>query len=123
MTSGPRLRADAVFAGGRGSGRARHLGRRALPAARGQGRLGEVAYAEYVLSAKNAPPDSLEKAVKSIASSWRMTRPSSEPYVLAGRLLLALRQKEAALSKLDVAVALNPKHELAQALIEQERGK
>jgi len=45
------------------------------------------------------------------------------PYVLAGRLLLTLRQKEKALSKLDAAVALNPKHELAQALIDQERAR
>ncbi len=45
------------------------------------------------------------------------------PYVLAGRLLLTLRQKDAALAKLDAAVALNPRHVLAQALIEQERGK
>jgi len=43
--------------------------------------------------------------------------------VLAGRLLLTLRQKEAALSKLDAAVTLNPKHVLAQTLIDQERGR
>jgi len=43
--------------------------------------------------------------------------------VLAGRLLLALRQRDQALSKLDAAVALNPKHVLAQALIDQERSK
>ena len=30
------------------------------------------------------------------------------PYVLAGRLLFTLRQKDAALSKLDAVVALNP---------------
>ena len=118
-----RLRADAVFAGV--AGRAE----RAISDAEHYRQLGgrdgwdEVAYAEYVLSAKNAPPDSVEKAVKSMSDLMAHDSTFIRPYVLAGRLLLTLRQKEAALSKLDVAVALNPKHELAQALIEQERGK
>ena len=116
-----RLRADAVFAGV--AGRAE----RAISDAEHYRQLGgrdgwaEVAYAEYVLSAKNAPPDSLEQAVKSMNDLMAHDSTFIRPYVLAGRLLLALRQKEPALSKLDAAVALNPKHELAQALIEQER--
>ena len=81
-----------------------------------------MAYAEYVLSAKNAPPDSLEKAVREMSDLMAHDSTFIRPYVLAGRLLLALRQKDAALAKLDAAVALNPKHALAQALIDQERG-
>lgn len=118
-----RLRADAVFAGV--AGRAE----RAISDAEHYKQLGgkdgwdEVAYAEYVLSAKNAPPDSVEKAVKSMNELMARDSTFIRPYVLAGRLLLTLRQKEKALSKLDAAVALNPKHELAQALIDQERAR
>lgn len=117
-----RLRADAVFAGVAGRAdraisdaeRYRQLG--------GRDGWGEVAYAEYVLSTKNAPPDSAEKAVRDLADVMARDSTFIRPYVLAGRLLLTLRQKEAALSKLDAAVALNPKHVLAQTLIDQERG-
>jgi len=118
-----RLRADAVFAGV--AGRAE----RAISDAERYKQLGgkdgwaEVAYAEYVLSAKSAPPDSVEQAVKAMNDLMAHDSTFIRPYVLAGRLLLNLKQKEAALSKLDAAVALNPKHELAQALIDQERGK
>ncbi len=82
-----------------------------------------MAYAEYVLSAKSPPPDSVEQAARQM--NELVTRDSTfiRPYVLAGRLLLMLRQKDAALAKLDAAVALNPRHVLAQALIDQERGK
>ena len=116
-----RLRADAVFAGV--AGRAE----RAISDAERYRQLGgrdgwaEVAYAEYVLSAKGAPPDSMEQAVRAMSELMAHDSTFIRPYVLAGRLLLNLRQKEAALSKLDAAVALNPKHELAQALIDQER--
>jgi predicted Zn finger-like uncharacterized protein len=118
-----RLRADAVFAGVAGRGdraisdgeRYRQLG--------GKDGWGEIAYAEYVLSAKNAPPDSVEQAARQMNDIMARDSTFIRPYVLAGRLLLALRQKEAALSKLDAAVALNPKHVLAQTLIDQERGK
>jgi len=118
-----RLRADAVFAGVAGRAeraisdaeRYRQLG--------GQDGWGEVAYAEYVLSARSAPPDSLEQAVKSMNDVMARDTTFIRPYVLAGRLLLALRQRDQALSKLDAAVALNPKHVLAQALIDQERSK
>jgi tetratricopeptide (TPR) repeat protein len=118
-----RLRADAVFAGV--AGRAE----RAISDAERYRQLGgkdgwaEVAYAEYVLGAKSAPPDSAEQAVRSLNDLLARDSTFIRPYVLAGRLLLTLRQKEAALSKLDAAVALNPKHVLAQALIDQERGK
>ena len=118
-----RLRADAVFAGV--AGRAE----RAISDAERYRQLGgkdgwaEVAYAEYVLSAKSAPPDSVEQAVKSMNDLLARDSTFIRPYVLAGRLLLNLRQRDAALSKLDAAVALNPKHVLAQALIDQERGK
>ena len=118
-----RLRADAVFAGV--AGRAD----RAISDAEHYRQVGgkdgwaEVAYAEYVLSAKGAPPDSIEQAVRSMNDLMARDSTFIRPYVLAGRLLLALRQKDAALSKLDAAVALNPRHVLAQSLIDQERGK
>jgi predicted negative regulator of RcsB-dependent stress response len=117
-----RLRADAVFAGVAGRAdraisdaeRYRQLG--------GRDGWGEVAYAEYVLSAKNAPPDSVESAIRQMNELMARDSTFIRPYVLAGRLLLTMRQKEAALSKLDAAVALNPRHVLAQMLIDQERG-
>ncbi|HEY1904527.1 MAG TPA: zinc-ribbon domain-containing protein [Myxococcaceae bacterium] len=118
-----RVRSDAVFAGV--AGRAE----RAISDAERYRQLGgkdgwaEVAYAEYVLGAKSAPPDSAEQAVRSLNDLLARDSTFIRPYVLAGRLLLTLRQKEAALSKLDAAVALNPKHVLAQAIIDQERGK
>ena len=118
-----RLRADAVFAGV--AGRAE----RAISDAEHYKQLGgkdgwsEVAYAEYVLSAKSAPPDSVEQAARAMNEVLAHDSTFIRPYVLAGRLLLALRQKEAALSKLDAAVALNPKHVLAQTLIDQERSR
>ena len=118
-----RLRADAVFAGV--AGRAE----RAISDAERYRQLGgrdgwaEVAYAEYVLGAKSAPPDSAEQAVRQLNDLLGRDSTFIRPYVLAGRLLLTLRQKEAALAKLDAAVALNPKHVLAQAIIDQERGK
>jgi hypothetical protein len=118
-----RLRADAMFAGV--AGRAE----RAISDAEHYKQLGgrdgwaEVAYAEYVLSAKSAPPDSVEQAVRAMNDLMAHDSTFIRPYVLVGRLLLTLRQKEAALSKLDAAVALNPKHVLAQALIDQERGR
>jgi predicted Zn finger-like uncharacterized protein len=118
-----RLRADAMFAGV--AGRAE----RAIADAEHYRQLGgrdgwaEVAYAEYVLSTKNAPPDSVEQAVRSMNDVMAHDTTFIRPYVLAARLLLGLRQKDAALSKLDAAVALNPRHVLAQALIDQERGK
>ncbi len=118
-----RLRADAVFAGV--AGRAE----RAISDAERYRQLGgkdgwaEVAYAEYVLSAKNAPPDSVEQAVRSMNDLMGRDTTFIRPYVLSGRLLLTLRQKDAALSKLDAAVTLNPRHVLAQALIDQERAR
>ena len=118
-----RLGSDAVFAGV--TGRAE----RAISDAERYRQLGgkdgwaEVAYAEYVLSAKNAPPDSVALAVKSMNELMARDSTFIRPYVLSGRLLLVLRRKEEALSKLDAAVALNPRHVLAQALIDQERGK
>ena len=118
-----RLRADAVFAGV--AGRAE----RAISDAERYRQLGgkdgwaEVAYAEYVLSAKSAPPDSLEQAVRSMNDLMGRDTTFIRPYVLSGRLLLTLRQKDAALSKLDAAVTLNPRHVLAQALIDQERAR
>jgi hypothetical protein len=118
-----RLRADAVFAGVAGRAdraisdaeRYRQLG--------GHDGWGEVAYAEYVLSARSAPPDSVDQAVKSMTDLMGRDTTFIRPYVLAGRLLLVLRKKDEALSKLDAAVALNPRHVLAQTLIDQERGK
>lgn len=118
-----RLRADAVFAGVAGRAdraisdgeRYRQLG--------GKDGWGEVAYAEYVLSAKSPPPDSVEQAARQMNELVARDSTFIRPYVLAGRLLLALRQKDAALAKLDAAVALNPRHVLAQALVDQERGK
>jgi len=118
-----RLRADAVFAGVAGRAdraiadaeRYRQLG--------GRDGWADVAYAEYVLSIKSPPPDSVEQAVKAMNELVSHDSTFIRPYVLAGRLLLTLRQKDAALSKLDAVVALNPKHVLAQALIDQERGK
>jgi len=118
-----RLRADAVFAGV--AGRAE----RAISDAERYKQLGgrdgwaEIAYAEYVLSAKSAPPDSVEQAARAMNDLVAHDSTFIRPYVLAGRLLLTLRQREAALSKLDAAVTLNPKHVLAQALIDQERAR
>ncbi|HET9157125.1 MAG TPA: hypothetical protein VFN91_10695, partial [Myxococcaceae bacterium] len=118
-----RLRADAVFAGV--AGRAE----RAISDAEHYKQLGgrdgwaEIAYAEYVLSAKSAPPDSVEQAARAMNDLVAHDSTFIRPYVLAGRLLLTLRQREAALSKLDAAVTLNPKHVLAQALIDQERAR
>jgi hypothetical protein len=118
-----RFRADAVFAGV--AGRAE----RAISDAERYKQLGgkdgwaEIAYAEYVLSAKGAPPDSVEAAARSMNDLMAHDSTFIRPYVLAGRLLLTLRQREAALAKLDAAVTLNPKHVLAQALIDQERAR
>jgi hypothetical protein len=118
-----RLRTDAVFAGV--DGRAE----RAISDAERYKQLGgkdgwaEIAYAEYVLSAKSAPPDSVEQAARSMNDLLAHDSTFIRPYVLAGRLLLNLRQREAALSKLDAAVTLNPRHVLAQALIDQERAR
>jgi len=118
-----RLRADAVFAGVAGRAdraisdaeRYRQLG--------GKDGWGEVAYAEYVLAAKTPPPDSLEQAARAMNELVARDSTFLRPYVLAGRIQLALRNKDAALAKLDTAVTLNPRHALAQALLEQERGK
>jgi hypothetical protein len=118
-----RWRADAVFAGVAGRGD------RAISDAEHYRQLGgkdgwaDVAYAEYVLSAKSPPPDSVEQAVRAMNDLVAQDSTFIRPYVLAGRLLLILRQRDAALSKLDAAVALNPRHVLAQSLIDQERGK
>jgi hypothetical protein len=118
-----RFRSDAVFAGV--AGRAE----RAISDAERYKQLGgkdgwaEIAYAEYVLSAKGAPPDSVEAAARSMNDLMAHDSTFIRPYVLAGRLLLTLRQREAALAKLDAAVTLNPKHVLAQALIDQERAR
>lgn len=118
-----RVRADAVFAGVTGRAdraisdgeRYRQLG--------GRDGWAEVAYAEYVLSARSAPPESVEQAVKTMNDLVARDSTFIRPYVLSGRLLLTLRQKDAALSKLDAAVTLNPRHVLAQTLVDQERGK
>jgi len=118
-----RLRADAVFAGVAGRADRAISDAERYHQLGGTDGWGEVAYAEYVLSAKTPPPDSVEQAVRSMNELVARDSTFIRPYVLAGRLLLVLRQKEAALAKLDAAVALNPKHVLAQALIEQERGK
>ncbi|MGZ5958988.1 MAG: zinc-ribbon domain-containing protein [Myxococcaceae bacterium] len=118
-----RLRADAVFAGVAGRADRAISDAERYRQLKGTDGWGEVAYAEYVLSAKSPPPDSVEQAARQM--NELVTRDSTfiRPYVLAGRLLLMLRQKDAALAKLDAAVALNPRHVLAQALIDQERGK
>jgi len=118
-----RLRADAVFAGVAGRAERAISDAERYKQAGGRDGWAEVAYAEYVLSAKSAPPDSVEQAVRAMNDLMAHDSTFIRPYVLAGRLLLTLRQKEAALSKLDAAVTLNPKHVLAQTLIDQERGR
>jgi lipopolysaccharide biosynthesis regulator YciM len=118
-----RLRADAVFAGVAGRAERAISDAERYKQAGGRDGWAEVAYAEYVLSAKSAPPDSVEQAVRAMNDLMAHDSTFIRPYVLAGRLLLTLRQKEAALSKLDAAVTLNPKHVLAQTLIDQERAR
>jgi hypothetical protein len=118
-----RFGADAVFFGVAGRADRAISDAERYRQAGGRDGWGEVAYAEYVLSARNAPPDSVEQAVKSMGDLLAHDSTFIRPYVLAGRLLLVLRRKDEALSKLDAAVALNPRHVLAQTLIDQERGK
>jgi len=118
-----RFGADAVFFGVAGRADRAISDAERYRQAGGRDGWGEVAYAEYVLSARNAPPDSVEQAAKSMSELMAHDSTFIRPYVLAGRLLLVLRRKDEALSKLDAAVALNPRHVLAQALIDQERSK
>ena len=118
-----RVRADAVFAGVAGRGDRAIADAERYRQAGGRDGWGEIAYAEYALSAHGAPPESMEQAVKQMNELISHDSTFLRPYVLAGRLLLGLRQKEAALSKLDAAVALNPRHVLAQTLVDQERSK
>jgi predicted negative regulator of RcsB-dependent stress response len=118
-----RFGADAVFFGVAGRADRAISDAERYRQAGGHDGWGEVAYAEYVLSARNAPPESVDQAVKSMDDLISHDSTFIRPYVLAGRLLLVLRRKDEALSKLDAAVALNPRHVLAQTLIDQERGK
>ena len=84
-----RLRADAVFAGVVGRGERAISDAERYKQLGGTDGWGDVAYAEWVLSTKNAPPDSVEKAVRQMSDLMARDSTFIRPYVLAGRLLLA----------------------------------
>jgi len=116
-----RLRADAVFAGVAGRDRAVEYAERYRQLG-GKDGWADVAYAEYALSTRVAP-ETTQQALNGVKAL--VTRDSTflRPYVLAGRLALQQRQREAALAQFDAVLALNPRHVLAQTLAEQERSR
>jgi predicted Zn finger-like uncharacterized protein len=117
-----RSRADAVFFGVAGRDKAIEEAERYKQLG-GKDGWGDVGYAEYILNARAAPPESAQQALKSMEALVARDTTFLRPYVLAGRLSLLLRQREAALARFDTAVTLNPRHTLAQTLGDQERSR
>lgn len=116
-----RLRADAVFAGVAGRDRAVEYAERYRQLG-GKDGWADVAYAEYALSTRVAP-ETTQQALNGVKSLVAHDSTFLRPYVLAGRLALQQRQRDAALAQFDAVLALNPRHALAQALADQERSR
>jgi len=117
-----RSRADAVFFGVAGRDKAIEEAERYKQLG-GKDGWGDVGYAEYILNARAAPPESAQQALKSMEALVARDITFLRPYVLAGRLQLLLRQRDGALSRFDTVVSMNPKHALAQSLADQERSR
>ena len=116
------LRATGLASAGFLGGLAEPLRSRTLGASR-TGSWSFIHYTDVHVQPELRAEEGFRQAVKAMNDLMAHDSTFIRPYVLAGRLLLTLKQKDAVLSKLDTAVTLNPKHELAQALIDQERGK
>jgi hypothetical protein len=116
-----RLRADAVYAGVAGRDRAIEYAERYRQMG-GKDGWADVAYAEYALSARVAP-ETTQQALNGVKALVAHDSTFLRPYVLAGRLALQQRQREAALAQFDAVLALNPRHTLAQTLVDQERSR
>jgi hypothetical protein len=117
-----RSRADAVFFGVAGRDKAIEEAERYKQLG-GKDGWGDVGYAEYILNARAAPPESAQQALKSMEALIARDLTFLRPYVLAGRLALMLRQRDTALQRFDTVVTMNPKHALAQTLGDQERNR
>jgi hypothetical protein len=117
-----RSRSDAVFFGVAGRDKAIEEAERYKQLG-GKDGWGDVGYAEYILSARAAPPESAQQALKTMEALVARDITFLRPYVLAGRLQLLLRQRDGALARFDTVVSMNPKHALAQALADQERNR
>jgi hypothetical protein len=116
-----RLRADAVYAGVAGRDRAVEYAERYRQLG-GRDGWADVAYAEYALSTRVAP-ETTQQALNGVKALVAHDSTFLRPYVLAGRLALQQRQRDAALGQFDAVLALNPRHALAQTLAEQERSR
>jgi hypothetical protein len=116
-----RLRADAVFAGVAGRDRAVEYAERYRQMG-GKDGWADVAYAEYALSTRVAP-ETTQQALNGVKTLVAHDSTFLRPYVLAGRLALQQRQRDAALAQFDAVLALNPRHVLAQTLADQERNR
>jgi hypothetical protein len=86
----------------------------------GQDGWGDVAYAEYAVNTR-VPPETAVQALEALRALQQRDTTFLRTYVLGGRLALQLKRPELAASQLEAALALNPRHALAQALSEDAR--
>ncbi len=77
---------------------------------------GALAHAEFALNGR-APPDTLREARADLDAIRATDASFIRTYVLAGRLALNEKNFDAAISALEGAVALNPDHGFARALL------
>jgi hypothetical protein len=86
----------------------------------GQDGWADVAYAEYAVNTR-VPPETTVQALEALRTLQQRDTTFLRTYVLGGRLALQLKRPELAASQLEAALALNPRHALAQALSEDAR--
>jgi len=86
----------------------------------GQDGWADIAMAEYAVNTR-VPPETASQALDALRALQQRDTTFLRAYVLGGRLALQNRQRDLAVSQLEAALALNPRHALAQALADDAR--
>jgi len=86
----------------------------------GQDGWADVAFAEYALNTR-VPPETANQALDALRALEQRDTTFLRAYVLGGRLALQSKRWDLATGQLEAALALNPRHALAQALSDDAR--
>jgi len=116
-----RTRTEAMFNAIDGRDQAIALAERYRQAG-GQDGWADVAFAEYALNTR-VPPETANQALEALRALQQRDTTFLRAYVLGGRLALQGKRWDLAAGQLEAALALNPRHALAQALSEDARAE
>ncbi len=109
-------RATALYEGVKGSDQAIVLSERYRQLGGADG-WAELAYAEYALNAPLVPPDTRKQAEAGLEALRSRDASFIRPWVLSGRLMLANKEPDQAVTAFEGATALNPGHTVASDLL------